>query len=112
MKIERNKLISFYLYLLGFPYSQKPIGLLKSMEVPTRNWEVIYIDFIGPLPVSGKNKFDTILTVVDRLPKMFHLIPPLDWFLKKWSSTTEYPTLLSVIANLFLQVTSGKSCQR
>jgi hypothetical protein len=33
------------------------------------------MDFIGPLPVSGKCKFDTILTVIDRLSKMIHLIP-------------------------------------
>lgn len=55
--------------------TQKPIGLLKPIDVPSRNWEVIHMDFIGPLPISGKNKFDTILTVIDRLSKMIHLIP-------------------------------------
>jgi len=55
--------------------TQKPIGLLKSIDVPNRNWEVIHMHFIGPLPVSGQNKFDTILTVIDRLSKMVHLIP-------------------------------------
>jgi transcription antitermination factor NusG len=55
--------------------TKKPIGMLKSVDVPNRNWEVIHMDFIGPLPVSGKNKFDTILTVIDRFSKMVHLIP-------------------------------------
>jgi len=55
--------------------TKKPIGMLKSIDVPSRNWEVIYMDFIGPLPASCKNKFDTILTVIDRLSKMVHLIP-------------------------------------
>lgn len=55
--------------------TKKPIGMLRSIDVPSRNWEVIHMDFIGPLPVSGKNKFDTILTVIDRLSKMVHLIP-------------------------------------
>ena len=55
--------------------TKKPMGMLKSIDIPSRNWEVIHMDFIGPLPVSGKNKFDTILTVIDRLSKMVHLIP-------------------------------------
>jgi len=55
--------------------TKKPLGLIKSIEVPSKNWEVIHMDFIGPLPVSGRDKFDTILTVIDRLSKMVHLIP-------------------------------------
>lgn len=55
--------------------TKKPMGMLKSIDIPSRNWEVIHMDFVGPLPVSGKSKFDTILTVIDRLSKMVHLIP-------------------------------------
>ena len=55
--------------------TKKPFGMLKPIEIPSKNWEVIHMDFIGPLPVSGNNKFDTILTVIDRLSKMVHLIP-------------------------------------
>ena len=49
--------------------TQKPIGLLKSIETPSRNWEVIHLDFIGPLPVSGRSKFDTILTILSSTSK-------------------------------------------
>jgi hypothetical protein len=34
------------------PSNQKPYGLLNPLQVPTRPWEAIRIDFIGPLPVS------------------------------------------------------------
>ena len=33
------------------------------------------MDFIGPFPTTSKNKFDNILTVVDRLTKRVRFIP-------------------------------------
>lgn len=47
-------------------------GLLQSMPVPENVWETISVDFIEGLPKSKGN--DTILVVVDRLTKYYHLI--------------------------------------
>lgn len=52
---------------------QSPYGLLKTLEVPTRPWTNITMDFIEQLPKS--DKYDTILVVVDRLTKWSIFIP-------------------------------------
>jgi hypothetical protein len=49
-------------------------GLLQPLPIPTRRWQVITIDFIGPLPRT-RNGYDYILVVVDKLSKMVHYIP-------------------------------------
>ena len=51
----------------------RPFGMLQPLPVPTRPWKDISLDLIVELPCS-KN-FDSILTIVDRLTKMAHLIP-------------------------------------
>ena len=53
--------------------NQKPAGLLQPLPIPTRNWEHVSLDLIGPLPttVNGNN---CIVTVVDKLSKMAHFI--------------------------------------
>lgn len=50
-----------------------PTGTLKSLEVPTRPWSEISMDFIEQLPKS--NKHDSILVIVDRLTKWAIFIP-------------------------------------
>jgi hypothetical protein len=51
----------------------KPEGLLHTLPVPTRPWESIGMDFMGPFPKSrGK---DYLLVVICRLTSMIHLIP-------------------------------------
>jgi Integrase zinc binding domain len=52
----------------------KPIGLLQPVEVPSRSWEHVTMDFIMDLPKS-KAGHDTILVVVDKLSKAMTLIP-------------------------------------
>ena len=48
-------------------------GPLHPHDIPTRPWEVISLDLIGPLPESaGQN---AILVVVDRFSKMIKVIP-------------------------------------
>lgn len=37
------------------PNNHKPYGLLNPLEVPSRPWESIGVDFVGPLPES-KNR--------------------------------------------------------
>ena len=49
---------------------QKAGGLLKPLEIASRPWSDISMDFIVGLPVS--NGFDSILVVVDRFSKMSH----------------------------------------
>jgi hypothetical protein len=49
-------------------------GLLQPLAIPERPWWGISTDFITGLPTSAAG-YDAILTVVDRLTKMVHLIP-------------------------------------
>ena len=50
-----------------------PIGKLKSLEVPSRPWTEISMDFIEQLPKSSK--YDSILVIVDRLTKWAIFVP-------------------------------------
>jgi hypothetical protein len=56
------------------PSNQKPYGLLNLLPVPTQPWDVIGINFVGPIPMS-KNQdgsFDSITVVIDLLTTMVH----------------------------------------
>ena len=53
--------------------TQKVPGLLHSLPVPTRPWESIAMDFVGPFPESGHN--DYLWVVLCRLTSMVHLVP-------------------------------------
>lgn len=57
--------------------TQKPYGLLRTLPVPTRPWQVIGIDFIGPLPASQARhgRYDRICTIIDLFSSMVHLQP-------------------------------------
>jgi transposase InsO family protein len=55
------------------PTHHAPYGMLKTLEVASRPWEEISMDFVEPLPIS--NGFDSILVVVDRLTKWAVFIP-------------------------------------
>ena len=59
------------------PLSGKPHGKLKTMPVPTRPWQYIGIDFVGPLPESSNRtgSYDMICVVIDLLTSMVHIIP-------------------------------------
>jgi hypothetical protein len=52
---------------------EKKHGLLKPNPIPLRRWQDISVDFIVELPTSRGNR--NIMVVVDRLTKMFHVIP-------------------------------------
>jgi hypothetical protein len=56
------------------PTPSNPIGLLQPLEVPSRNWEHVTMDFIMDLPKS-KTGHDAILVVVEKLSKAMTLIP-------------------------------------
>jgi len=54
--------------------TQRPYGLLQPLQLPTRKWGSISMDFIVSLPLTQK-KNDSILVVVDRFTKMIKLFP-------------------------------------
>jgi len=62
----------------------KPYGLLQPLNVPTRPWQAIALDFIVKLPASveptTEEVYDGILVVVDRFSKMGHFIPYKETF--------------------------------
>ena len=55
------------------PSTQRPAGLLHSLPIPSRPWESIGMDFIGPLPPSPEG-YNFIWVVIDRLTSMIHLV--------------------------------------
>ena len=48
---------------------------MSVMQLPTRIGESYNLDFITDLPPSGTDKFDTILTVVDRFSQRLFCLP-------------------------------------
>ncbi|KAJ9515869.1 hypothetical protein QJQ45_008750 [Haematococcus lacustris] len=54
--------------------NQVPPGLLQPLPIPNRNWQHVSMDFIGPLPPTSHG-YDMVVSVVDKLSKMLHLIP-------------------------------------
>ena len=54
--------------------NQAPAGLLQPLPIPDKKWQVISLDFIGPLKRSRQGN-DSILVVVDKLTKQAHFIP-------------------------------------
>ena len=54
--------------------NQRPQGLLQPLQIPSRKWQKISMDFIVHLPVT-KRGFDSIWVVVDYLSKRAHFIP-------------------------------------
>ena len=59
------------------PANQKPYGMLNPPKIPSQPWEVIGIDFVGPLPESRNRDatYDSIMVVIDLLTHLVHLIP-------------------------------------
>ncbi|MGH9656204.1 MAG: RNase H-like domain-containing protein, partial [Bryobacteraceae bacterium] len=55
------------------PAQQVTAGLLRPLPIPHRPWEVIGIDFVGPLPKTADHH-DFILSVKDQLTKQVHFI--------------------------------------
>src|SRR5690606_193186 len=53
--------------------NKRPQGLLHTLPVPTKPWQSIGMDFIGPFPeVNSKNY---LWVIICRLTSMVHLIP-------------------------------------
>ena len=52
----------------------RPAGLLQPLSIPSQRWEVVTMDFIGPLPPTAR-KFNAITVFVDKLTKQAHFVP-------------------------------------
>ena len=59
------------------PPTQKPYGLLNPLSVPSKPWDAIGVDFVGPLPESKdrNGNYDSITVIIDLLTAMVHLVP-------------------------------------
>jgi hypothetical protein len=53
--------------------NQKPIGLLKPLEIPTERFEQVSMDCITTLPVTKENH-DAAMVIVDKLTKLVMFI--------------------------------------
>ena len=53
--------------------NQKPMGKLHTLPVPTKPWDSIGMDFIGPFPES--KGYNYLWVVICRMTSMVHLIP-------------------------------------
>ena len=53
--------------------SLRPSGLLQPLPIPSRPWEVITLDFVGPLPLT-KAGHSMVLGVSDKMSKQAHFI--------------------------------------
>jgi transposase InsO family protein len=56
------------------PSHRKPAGMLKPLPIPHRPWEVISMDFVGPLPMTP-DFYDYIFVVADKFTKYAYFIP-------------------------------------
>jgi len=54
-------------------FKHKPYGFLQSLEIPSKPWSSLSMDFITDLPSS--DGFTCIFVVIDRFTKMCHFIP-------------------------------------
>ena len=56
---------------------QKLYGLLNPLSVPSKPWDTIGVDFVGPLPESKdrNGKYNSITVIIDLLITMVHKVP-------------------------------------
>ena len=64
--------IEWYCKTCGICMTSKDANI-HSLPIPTRPWQSIGLDFMGPLPKS--NNFDYLLVIIDQLTSQVHLVP-------------------------------------
>jgi len=77
-----------------------PYGLLQPLQVPTKPWQAIAMDFIVKLPPSAdpvtKESYDGIMVVTDRFTKFGRFIP----YRETWTATElAHVFIKNVVAN-------------
>ncbi|EKD02338.1 polyprotein [Trichosporon asahii var. asahii CBS 8904] len=60
------------------PDNALPPGLLKSLPLTKRRWNMIQVDWVVGLPESGPQKFTAVMVVIDRMSKRIVLTPTHD----------------------------------
>lgn len=62
-----------------------PYGLLNPLDVLDHPWEIIMVDFVGPMPLSEtvSGSYDMVMVVICHLTSMVHLIPTLSTYKAK-----------------------------
>ena len=55
--------------------TQKSQGILHSLPVPDKLWQLVGMDFMGPLPQLQGN--DYLLVIIDQLTLQVHLVPTM-----------------------------------
>ena len=73
--------------------NQLPAGLLRPLPIPDEPWQVIGIDFVGPLPLS-KEGYDFIMTVTDKFSKYL--------LLAACRTTIDMPQAARLLLNMLL----------
>lgn len=53
----------------------KPYGLAQTIQEPTKPWDIINMDFVGPFSKGGLAQYDAVLVVTDRYSRRCRLIP-------------------------------------
>ncbi|MBW0547779.1 hypothetical protein O181_087494 [Austropuccinia psidii MF-1] len=97
----------------------KKFGLLKPLPIPNGPWICLSMSFITQLPLP--NSFDSILVIVDRIPKMVVFIPTMSsitsldlthLFIKNISSKHGLPSsIVSDRGSLFVSFFWTNLCQ-
>ena len=59
------------------PSNQCPYRMLTPLDIPSRPWESIGIDFLSPLPLSRdrNGEYNSIMVIIDHLTGMVHFVP-------------------------------------
>ena len=57
--------------------TQKPQGLLHSLPIPDKPWQLVGVDFMGPLPQSHGNDYSQV--IIYQLTSQVHLVPTTMW---------------------------------
>jgi hypothetical protein len=70
---SRSVLLILYQLSVRETINSTPLGLLKSLPIPSYPWESVGIDFIGPITES--EGFNFLMVVIDRLTSMVHIVP-------------------------------------
>ncbi len=71
----------------------KPIGLLHPLPIPEKPWDEVSMDLIVQLPTCKESGYDAVVTFVDRLTKMVHLVPTTVKITAEELATTFFDTV-------------------
>jgi hypothetical protein len=74
MKAIVSKYVKGYVMCFTCETTNRKLGLYSPLHVPSHPWEIISMDFVVGLPMTGGGH-DYLYVVVDRFNKMCILMP-------------------------------------